>query len=54
MRGTDHIIVIRFPTLGITPAHAGNRVVFDEYHAYEKDHPRSCGEQPKLVKTGGE
>ncbi len=49
MRGTAAHVRCSFPSLGITPAHAGNRRCCSGSPAGSRDHPRACGEQ-NLVK----
>ena len=34
---------------GITPAHAGKRIMYDAIPRFKQDHPRPCGEKYKLV-----
>ena len=45
MRGTARFYKSCLDSLGITPAHAGNRVPERTHGAAAGDHPRTCGEQ---------
>ena len=45
MRGTDPNRHRLFPTSGITPARAGNRIHRERKDSGGQDHPRACGEQ---------
>ena len=45
MRGKAPPFALNCPVPGITPAHAGKRIInFYEEHI-EEDHPRTCGEK---------
>ena len=49
VRGTVRIFTSRYNALRITPARAGNSLVFPRCRTTGEDHPRACGEQG----TGG-
>ena len=46
MRGTESVCSMEDCRTGITPAHAGNSPRADCPCLHQRDHPRSCGEQP--------
>ena len=46
MRGKAVNDCSRYPTDGITPAHAGKSYLFSQTFLFAKDHPRPCGEKP--------
>ena len=54
MRGKAHDKLMDWPTVRITPAHAGKRI-YGQLGAYDgEDHPRPCGEKmPAQSKTRG-
>ena len=45
MRGTGEDIAYFTSPVGITPAHAGNSLVQNNFKTTSRDHPRTCGEQ---------
>ena len=54
MRGKVNVHSVKFIPVGITPAHAGKRLVNFDYTHHIKDHPRTCGEKEILAETTGE
>ena len=48
MRGKDHLQRDIFKRSGITPAYAGKSISSLCSYAFHKDHPRLCGEKPKM------
>ena len=48
MRGTGTSSIRTSSTRGITPAHAGNSRIAIGFLTKFEDHPRPCGEQPKI------
>ena len=48
MRGKDSGCRLKRRSAGITPAYAGKRLVFTTVFGGVKDHPRLCGEKPRL------
>ena len=49
MRGKAVSDGSRYPTDGITPAHAGKRRIIPMYTRYSWDHPRPCGEKMAVI-----
>ena len=50
MRGTGPVVVSRYKSDRITPAHAGNSMWPLWPEDLQKDHPRPCGEQRRRLK----
>ena len=44
MRGTRYYFFCQLLHLGITPAYAGNTLIYSERQWQQRDHPRLCGE----------
>ena len=47
VRGKDIVEIKTEQEIGITPARAGKRTFKEVAEAYEKEHPRACGEKTK-------
>ena len=49
MRGKRGNLVVRVTHQGITPAHAGKTYDISKGSRVNRDHPRACGENPRLL-----
>ena len=49
VRGTAYRLAKNAGFYRITPACAGNRIIFQARNPYPRDHPRVCGEQSSLI-----
>ena len=51
MRGKGFVTAGKSPSLGITPAYAGKRFCYGWQKPLSGDHPRVCGEKPRMWQT---